>query len=84
MSIQEDIENFVNRWKRKKGWTKMTDCKGNELNVGDEVVYIYGKNSYAGLETGKITKFYKNRFGEDECSVDGNTHILGMRIMKLN
>ena len=54
----------------------MTDCKGNELNIGDEVVYIYGKNSYAGLETGKITK--------DECSVDGNTHILSMRIMKLN
>lgn len=53
----------------------MTDYKGNELNIGDEVVYVYGKNSYAGLETGKITKFYKNHFGEDECSVDGNTHI---------
>ena len=62
----------------------MTDCKGNELNIRDEVVYVYGKNSYARLETGKITKFYKNHFGEDECSVDGNTHILGMRIMKLN
>lgn len=62
----------------------MTDCKGNELNIGDEVVYVYGKNSYAGLATGKITKFYKNRFGKDECSVDGNTHILSMRIMKLN
>ena len=37
----------------------MTDCKGNELNIGDEVVYIYGKNSYAGLETGKSQNFIK-------------------------
>lgn len=62
----------------------MTDYKGNELNIGDEVVYVYSKNSQAGLETGKIIKFYKNHFGEDECSVDGNTHILSHRIMKLN
>lgn len=83
MGIQEDIENFANRWKRRRK-SIMTDYKGNELNIGDEVVYVCGKNSYAGLETGKITKFYKNHFGEDECSVDGNTHILSHRIMKLN
>ena len=37
----------------------MTDCKGNELNIGDEVVYVYGKNSYAGLATGKSQNFIK-------------------------
>ena len=47
----------------------MTDCKGKELNIGDEVVFIRGKNSFASLDTGNITKFYKNRYGEDECSV---------------
>ena len=29
----------------------MVDCKGNELKVGDKVVYIAGKNSGASLET---------------------------------
>ena len=61
----------------------MKDCKGVELNIGDEVVYICGKNSMTSLETGKVTKFYKNRFNEDECSVGKQTHILSYRIMKL-
>lgn len=62
----------------------MKDCKGNELNFGDNVVYVKGKNTSARLETGTITKFYKNHFGEDECSVDGNAHILSFRVMKLS
>lgn len=61
----------------------MTDCKGKELNIGDEVVFIRGKNSFASLDTGNITKFYKNRYGEDECSVGNQSHILSFRIMKL-
>ena len=61
----------------------MKDCKGNELNIGDEVVYIRGKNSTASLETGKITKFYKSQFNEDECSVGRQSHILSHRVMKL-
>lgn len=61
----------------------MKDCKGKELNIGDEVVFIHRKNSKAGLDTGKITKFYKNHYGEDECSVGRQSHILSFRIMKL-
>lgn len=61
----------------------MTDCKGRELKIGDEVVFIRGKNSFASLDTGKITKFYKNRYNEDECSVGNQSHILGFRVMKL-
>ena len=61
----------------------MKDCKGKELNIGDEVVFIRGKNSGASLDTGVITKFYKNRFDSDECSVGSQAHILSWRIMKL-
>lgn len=50
----------------------MKDCKGNELKVGDSVVYVHGKNSNASLATGNITKIYAN---DKECSVDGNAHI---------
>lgn len=61
----------------------MKDCKGTELSIGDEVVFIKGKNSMASLDTGKITKFYKNHYNEDECSVGSQSHILGFRVMKL-
>ena len=37
----------------------MVDCKGNELRIGDEVVFVKGKNSGASLDTGIVTKFYK-------------------------
>lgn len=62
----------------------MVDCKGKELQVGDEVVYIKGKNVLSKLETGRITKFYKNRYGEDECSVGSQSHLLSFRVMRLN
>ena len=62
----------------------MVDCKGNELNIGDKVVYVHGKNTNASLQTGTVSKFYKGCLGRDECSVDGATHILSHRIMKLN
>ena len=61
----------------------MKDCKGNELQIGDEVVYIHGKNSDARLKTGKITKIYAGQYKGEECSVDGNAHILSFRVMKL-
>ena len=61
----------------------MVDCKGNELKIGDNVVYVHGKNSDARLETGKITKFYKGRFDKEECSVGSAAHILSFRVMKL-
>ena len=62
----------------------MLDCKGNILNVGDEVVFVKGKNSSASLETGRISKIYKNKSNEYECSVGSQAHILSFRIMKLN
>ena len=37
----------------------MVDCKGNELNIGDEIVYVHGKNTNASLQTGTVSKFYK-------------------------
>lgn len=61
----------------------MKDVFGNELKIGDDVVFICGKNSYAGIARGKITKFYKNRYGKDECSVGSNTHILSYRVAKV-
>lgn len=61
----------------------MKDCKGNELHIGDEVVYIHGKNSGSELRIGKITKFYEGQFKQEECSVGSATHILSFRIMKL-
>jgi len=61
----------------------LKDCNGNELEIGDYVVYIRDKNSGAFLDTGKVTKFYKDRYGTDECSVGSQTHIIKSRIMKL-
>lgn len=61
----------------------MKDIKGQELKIGDEVVFIKGRNSLAELDTGKITKFYKGSFNEEECSVGRYTHIQSHRIMKL-
>lgn len=59
----------------------MFDCKGNELHVGDNVVYIRGANASAMLETGHITKIYTNN---KECSVDGYAHVYDFRVMKLD
>ena len=66
----------------------MKDCKGNDLKVGDNVVFIKGKNSLAELATGDVTKIYKNTYGDDECSVyipavGTQAHILSHRVMKL-
>ncbi len=60
----------------------MKDIKGNTLKIGDYVVFVHGKNSTASLKTGTITKIYHGRF-QEECSVDGNPHILQNRVMKL-
>ena len=47
----------------------MVDYEGNELKIGDKVVYVHGKNSDACLETGYVTKFYKNYFGKSRVVV---------------
>ncbi len=60
----------------------MTDVKGNELNVGDKVAFVKGKNTNASIATGEVTKIYQGRY-EEECSVNGNAHILSFRVLKL-
>lgn len=68
----------------------MVDCKGNELRIGDEVVFVKGKNSSASLDTGIVTKFYKNYYEEDECSVQyycngklvSQSHLPSFRVIK--
>ena len=63
----------------------MLDINGIELAIGDKVCYVQGKNSDARLAIGNITKIYPSKhYGiDEECSVDGNAHILPFRIMKL-
>lgn len=66
----------------------MKDCKGNELKVGDNVVFIKGKNSLAELATGAVTKIYKNTYGKEECSVyvpavGTQAHVMSSRVMIL-
>ena len=64
----------------------MNDIKGKKLEIGDDVVFIKGKNSSAEIGTGKITKIYpSSQYGEgEECSVGGQAHIYSYRVMKLN
>ena len=60
----------------------MKDCKGNELQIGDTVIYTQ-KND-PGLRTGTVKKFYKGQFNNDECSVDSTSHVSSNRVMKYN
>lgn len=62
----------------------MKDCKGVELHIGDEVVFIRGKNSGASLDTGHITNIYAGRYNKEECSVGSQAHIFESRVMKLS
>lgn len=66
----------------------MKDAFGNKLKVGDKVVFVYGKNRSACLETGKITKIYINPHNcpgeKEECSVDNHAHILSFRVAKID
>lgn len=59
----------------------MKDRKGNELAIGDKVVYIKGSTGDATIEIGTVSNIYKN--GE-ECSVNGYTHIKWYRLIKLD
>lgn len=61
----------------------MKDAFGNELNIGDDVVFICGKNGLAEISRGKVTKFYKGHFGVDECSIGSHAHILKFRVAKI-
>lgn len=61
----------------------MKDVKGNELQIGDKVVFVKGKNTDASIDVGFVKKFYKGSFGHDECSVDSQSHVRSNRILKL-
>ena len=62
----------------------MRDITDKLLAIDDTVVYLKGKNSNASLAIGKIKKFYRNRYGEQECTVASHTHISSSRILKLD
>ena len=61
----------------------MKDINNNLLKINDTVVYLKGKNSNATLAIGKIKKFYKDKYGNDRCTVDSQPHIMPSRILKL-
>ena len=62
----------------------MKDFRGVELRVGDRVLFVDRVNKYAGLQEGVIKKFYKNPYGEDECTVNSKTHVQSFRVAKLD
>lgn len=61
----------------------MKDVFGNELEIGDDVIFVDGANCDSELGRGKISKFYKGRYGDDECSVGRKTHIKEFRVAKI-
>ena len=62
----------------------MKDINNNLLKINDTVVYLKGKNSSATLAIGKIKKFYKDKYGNNRCTVDSQTHVIPSRILKLD
>lgn len=62
----------------------MKDVNGNELQIGDYVVYSSsGKNNRAArIQTGCITNIYSHG-REEECTVAGCTHISSLRVLKI-
>lgn len=58
----------------------MKDFLGNELHVGDKVVFVRNASSSPGLGIGEITKIYNN---DRECTVGDSSHVYKNRIMKL-
>lgn len=58
----------------------MKDFEGKDLKVGDEVIFIYGANVDKRLSRGKISKIYAN---DEECSVNGCSHIKSFRLYKV-
>jgi len=62
----------------------MTDYKGNEVKVGDTVVYISKTYCTARLATGTISKI-KNAFGKEQAMIDGAYRgVTSQSILKLN
>lgn len=62
----------------------MKDAFGNELNIGDSVVFVHGKNKSSNLEVGIVTKIYNSKYDTYECSVGNHAHILPFRVAKID
>ena len=71
----------------------MKDMCGNELKVGDLVIFAQKTSVRVGraegvMHFGVVSKFYKSHYGEPTCSVtlvDGSkaSNVLENRIMKI-
>lgn len=62
----------------------MVDRYGNELNVGDVVAYINGTTRTAKIDIGTVSRIYKDKYGTEQCTVDGHIHIFSFRVIKLD
>lgn len=61
----------------------MTDFKGNEIKVGDSVVYIRKTYCTSCLAIGTVSSV-KNAFGKELAYIDGAYHgVTGQSILKL-
>lgn len=69
--------------------TYMMDVRNNRIYVGNSVAFIKNVTRDATIDTGIVTKIYKNeKTNEYECSVkdkEGNihTHIYSNRLFKI-
>ena len=60
----------------------MTDCVGNNLEVGDNVVYIEKTYCTARLAKGTVSSI-KKQFGKDIALVSGWSRVTSQSIYKL-
>lgn len=62
----------------------MVDRYGNELNIGDMVVYVSDTTTSAKINIGTVERIYKDRYGKEQCTINGHTHIFSFRVIKLD
>ena len=62
----------------------MVDKYGNELNVGDMVAYVSDTTISAKINIGIVERIYKDRYGTEQCTIDGHIHIFSFRVVKLD
>lgn len=62
----------------------MVDRYGNELNIGDMVVCVTDTTTSAKINIGTVERIYKDRYGNERCTVNGHTHVFSFRVIKLD
>ena len=62
----------------------MIDKYGNELNVGDMVAYVNDATTSANINIGTVERIYKDKYGAEQCTIDGHIHIFSFRVIKLD